>query len=141
MAPGASSGVRALPAPAPAALAAPRYHGWRFDGYGTCTAIPQGGDPGDPQTHATAYQCAARQGLLWVKLQPAGPEGQRQESAAGGIPVLAELEEPGWISGAEMFRDLPYDWATLCENLLDGQPARLPYLPPPAPGPGAHGWL
>lgn len=47
------------------------YHGWRFAGGGTCTAIPQGGDPADPRAAATPYQCTVKQG------QPAGAASWR----------------------------------------------------------------
>jgi hypothetical protein len=37
--------------------------------------MPQGGDPSHPRAAATAYQCVVRQGLVWVKLQPASKDG------------------------------------------------------------------
>lgn len=37
--------------------------------------MPQGGDPTAPRAAATAYQCAVKQGLVWVKLQPAPTDG------------------------------------------------------------------
>lgn len=56
-----------------------------------------------------------------MKLLPPGPGGQIISEDA--IPVIPELEDGTWLSGSEMWRDLPYDWATLCENLLDvGEP-------------------
>ncbi|KAK9812641.1 hypothetical protein WJX72_001174 [[Myrmecia] bisecta] len=102
------------------------YHGWEFDGAGTCTAIPQGGQVNNPRTHATAYPCAVKQGLLWVK--PSVVHGAAQhgmieaEIDTADIPIVPELEEEGgWenVSSLDSFRDLPYDYSTLLENLLD----------------------
>lgn len=132
------------------------YHGWEFEGSGSCVAIPQGGNPRNPRACAVAYQAAERQGehcahsglrmhvtqhkqfssspgaqhvtllaagLLWVRLQK--DTGSQPDTS--DIPILPEWDE-GWIESGT-FRDLPYDYSTLLENLLD---VSLP------PG-GAHG--
>ncbi|DBB17840.1 TPA: hypothetical protein ACH3X3_002860 [Trebouxia sp. C0006] len=99
------------------------YHGWCFESSGKCTAIPQGGNASNPRTWATVYQCAVKQGLIWVK--PTELHTFRSSTHASGpaqpdtsdIPILPEIEE-GWIDSAT-FRDLPYDYATLLENLFD----------------------
>ncbi|KAL3140600.1 hypothetical protein ABBQ32_005170 [Trebouxia sp. C0010 RCD-2024] len=101
------------------------YHGWCFEASGKCTAIPQGGNVNNPRTFATVYQCAVKQGLIWVK-PIEQPRAQPAASAKGSssstidtsdIPILPEIDE-GWIDSAT-FRDLPYDYATLLENLFD----------------------
>ena len=38
------------------------YHGWEFEGSGSCVAIPQGGNPRNSRACAVAYQTAERQG-------------------------------------------------------------------------------
>jgi nitrite reductase/ring-hydroxylating ferredoxin subunit len=97
------------------------YHGWQFESDGTCASMPQGGDPASPRACATAYRCAVRQGLVWVKLKPAATAADKEADA---IPVLPELGEDGrgtdgWFAFGEMWRDLPYDYATLIENVID----------------------
>lgn len=39
------------------------YHGWRFDGSGSCTAIPGGIEPGE--RHADAHAAVERDGMVW----------------------------------------------------------------------------
>jgi phenylpropionate dioxygenase-like ring-hydroxylating dioxygenase large terminal subunit len=93
------------------------YHGWQFKGCGTCTSMPQGGDPSAPRSSATAFQCAVKQDMVWVKLQPAPADGSEPDTS--GIRVIPELEEEGWFAFGDMWRDIPYDWATLIENVID----------------------
>ncbi|KAI7840725.1 hypothetical protein COHA_005541 [Chlorella ohadii] len=93
------------------------YHGWQFKGCGTCTSMPQGGDPSAPRSSATAFQCAVKQDMVWVKLQPAPADGSEPDTS--GIRIIPELEEEGWFAFGDMWRDIPYDWATLIENVID----------------------
>ncbi|EFN56079.1 hypothetical protein CHLNCDRAFT_145588 [Chlorella variabilis] len=93
------------------------YHGWQFKGCGTCTLMPQGGDPTAPRAAATAYQCAVKQGLVWVKLQPAPTDGSEPDTSS--IHTIPELDKEGWFAFGDMWRDIPYDWATLIENVVD----------------------
>lgn len=100
------------------------YHGWQFSGCGACTAIPQGGDPANPRAAVAAFQCVERQGMVWVKLQPVkqASSGNAADAAAvsmDDIPVLPELDEPDWFEGAPVFRDLPMEYSTLIENVVD----------------------
>jgi phenylpropionate dioxygenase-like ring-hydroxylating dioxygenase large terminal subunit len=46
------------------------YHGWEFDGDGTCTAVPQlAPDTAIPKTYRVpAFQCVERYGYVWVCL-------------------------------------------------------------------------
>ena len=101
------------------------YHGWRFNGEGRCTAIPQveEGQTIGQRSHCRAYATATGQGLLFVFSGDA--------DAAAGIPlplVPALQKEPnadtqspwpqGWLV-QDTFRDLPMDALTLLENVLD----------------------
>lgn len=110
------------------------YHGWRYGVDGRCTAIPQLEDPAQVPAKArvTAYRCRERYGLIWVALdEPRWP-----------IPVLPELESPGWrtvLCG-------PYSWRSEAsrqiENFTDlahfpwihpgllGDPSRVVVVPP-----------
>lgn len=96
------------------------YHGWEFSGDGTCQRIPQGspGVPAPPRACAVAFPCAVRQGLLFVRLKPAGGPGAGGPADESQIPVVEELEDPEWVT-QDTFRDVPYDWSTLMENVLD----------------------
>lgn len=107
------------------------YHGWVFGGTGACKAIPQGGKVDTPRACATAFPCAVKQGLLFVKptalpsaLLPSGtPNGALDTRLAEAVAQeeqiiqVPELDE-GWVS-QDTWRDLPYDWFTLMENVLD----------------------
>ena len=47
------------------------YHGWSFDSYGTCLAIPSSGPdaPVPPAAHLPCVEAQERYGLVWVRLQ------------------------------------------------------------------------
>jgi len=65
------------------------YHGWRYDGSGACTAIPQnkGRTDGIPtKARAEAYRCIERYGLIWVAL--AEPRY--------ALPEIPEFENGEW---------------------------------------------
>lgn len=93
------------------------YHGWQFKGCGTCTLMPQGGDPTAVRAQATAFQCAMKQGLVWVKPKPLPTDASELDTS--GIQTLPELDDPEWGGFADMWRDISYDWATLIENVVD----------------------
>lgn len=89
--------------------------GWRFASDGECKTIPQGGDPSNPRACATAYQCTVKQNLIWVRLKPVTDPMNEDE-----IAVIPEVDDPSWgVEVPPMFRDLPMDYSTLLENLLD----------------------
>lgn len=92
------------------------YHGWQFDGSGSCTVIPQGGDHTNPRSAATAYQCTLKQGLVWVKLKPFQSDDAMETD---DVPELPELDDPEWFELVPMWRDLPMDYSTLIENVVD----------------------
>ena len=80
-----------LPCPAPRSIFLPA--GWQFKGCGTCTVMPQGGDPSAPRACATAFQCAEKQGLVWVKLKAPPRDGS-------GAGYAAPLDAAVCIAGA-----------------------------------------
>jgi phenylpropionate dioxygenase-like ring-hydroxylating dioxygenase large terminal subunit len=94
------------------------YHGWAFNGDGTCDRIPQ--QSPEAAAHTSKRACvqslptAERQGLLFV--YPGNPDHAPQVK----IPITAPLEESpnGWTL-LNTFRDIPYDALTLLENVLD----------------------
>jgi len=74
------------------------YHGWRYRGDGSCSAIPQLEDPTrvPAKVRATAYRSQERYGLVWVALDdPRWP-----------LPDVPDLESPGWRT----VRTGPFAW-------------------------------
>jgi vanillate O-demethylase monooxygenase subunit len=64
------------------------YHGWRFDGAGRCTHIPQLPDPTrvPPKARVPAYPAAERLGLVWAALgEPRWP-----------LPEVPEFADARW---------------------------------------------
>ncbi|NJR50331.1 MAG: Rieske 2Fe-2S domain-containing protein [Leptolyngbyaceae cyanobacterium CSU_1_3] len=94
------------------------YHGWAFEGDGTCDRIPQ--QPSDSTAHYSKRACVAslptaeRQGLLFVY------PGQAENAPCVSVPIIEPIEETPdeWVC-LNTFRDLPYDALTLLENVLD----------------------
>ncbi|BDA41303.1 Protein TIC 55, chloroplastic [Coccomyxa sp. Obi] len=117
------------------------YHGWRFAGDGKCTDIPQSLDAkanaaacSNLRSCAVSHPTQVLQGKVWVF----GEGGPRAliDSAAVKPALIEELcpdyppREKGsgetyFVAGKHYFRDLPYSWNTLVENLVD--PAHLNY--------------
>ena len=103
------------------------YHGWQFEGKcGSCALLPQldevalaerkyenWGARYGARTHAVAE----RQGIVFVWLRAgAAPSSEP--------PVVPNFEEAGWIYEQDYARDLPYDYTTLVENVID--PSHVP---------------
>lgn len=94
------------------------YHGWAFQGDGSCDRIPQATVGTAPQdSHRACVQSlptTVQQGLLFVY------PGQPDRAANVAVPIVEPLEESPdeWIC-LNTFRDLPYDALTLLENVLD----------------------
>jgi nitrite reductase/ring-hydroxylating ferredoxin subunit len=111
------------------------YHGWRWDGHGKCTAVPQaaaGTDPASsPRACATAFPCRAAQGIIFVKpTAMAWPKTASPASADDNdddLPLVPELEQGGqraWLGEgttvvSDTWRDVPLDFSTVMSNLLD----------------------
>jgi phenylpropionate dioxygenase-like ring-hydroxylating dioxygenase large terminal subunit len=103
------------------------YHGWAFQGDGTCDRIPQQKEEGtahlSPRACARAYATATGQGMLFVY------GGETARAARVPLPLVEPMEDfetepPGWTL-FDTFRDVPYDALTLLENVLD--PSHLPF--------------
>jgi phenylpropionate dioxygenase-like ring-hydroxylating dioxygenase large terminal subunit len=103
------------------------YHGWAFTGDGTCDRIPQ--QLPDAQAETSRRACVkslptiVEQGLLFIY---AGTPARAEHTPVPLIPVPMADGKPtdGWIV-LNTCRDLPYDAATLLENVLD--PSHLPF--------------
>ncbi|KAG2436165.1 hypothetical protein HYH02_011669 [Chlamydomonas schloesseri] len=110
------------------------YHGWRFDGSGGCTTIPNFTDEaahakatGSRRACATAYPTRHLGGLLWV--WGSGGPGAEAEAAAKQPMLPPEIQEdgsgaPGVDAPGWSFRDLPYGHVYFVENVVD--PAHVP---------------
>lgn len=107
------------------------YHGWTFDASGSCTNIPQIGDPAAAATATSSrrscvatHPCQVTAGLLWV-WGDASPAAA-QESAAAEV-ALGPCHEEGWtMLGGDWFqRDVLYSYDVALENLFD--PSHIPF--------------
>jgi pheophorbide a oxygenase len=98
------------------------YHGWSFQGDGSCGAIPQAAKEGpeakarfSPRACAVSYPTRVSQGLLFV-----WPDEKGWETAAKATPPMlpAEFDDPRY-STVTIQRDLFYGYDTLMENVSD----------------------
>lgn len=98
------------------------YHGWSFDGCGSCTRIPQAASEGpearaiqSPRACATRFPTMVSQGLLFV-----WPDENGQERAnATKPPMLPDDFDKPEFSSVTIQRDLFYGYDTLMENVSD----------------------
>lgn len=98
------------------------YHGWSFDGCGSCTRIPQAASEGpearavkSPRACATRFPTLVSQGLLFVWPDENGWERAR----ATKPPMLpADFDRPEFAT-VTIQRDLFYGYDTLMENVSD----------------------
>lgn len=91
------------------------YHGWRFDGSGTCASIPQlAGGTVPPGAHISGCATAVRWDMVWVSLDPAADP----DADPRGLPLWPEAD-----AGFDVFVDRIEDWTAsalrVTENLLD----------------------
>jgi phenylpropionate dioxygenase-like ring-hydroxylating dioxygenase large terminal subunit len=99
------------------------YHGWTFTGEGACTSIPQI-EPGvgldtalkSPRSCVTAYHVREAQGMMWV--YPTSKDKAPDVAALPELPLVPEYDNPECVC-QDIFRDLPMDWGTLLENVMD----------------------
>lgn len=98
------------------------YHGWSFDGCGSCTGIPQASSEGpearairSPRACATRFPTMVSQGLLFV-----WPDENGWERAQATKPPMlpGDFENPEY-STVTIQRDLFYGYDTLMENVSD----------------------
>ncbi|XP_047969546.1 pheophorbide a oxygenase, chloroplastic [Salvia hispanica] len=98
------------------------YHGWSFDGCGSCSRIPQAASQGpearavkSPRACATRFPTMVSQGLLFV-----WPDEKGWERAQATIPpkLPDDFDKPEFAS-VTIQRDLYYGYDTLMENVSD----------------------
>lgn len=98
------------------------YHGWSFDGKGTCTKIPQASSEGpesralrSPRANVPKLPTLVSQGLLFV-----WPDENGWEKASQTKPSLLpdDFNDPKF-STVTIQRDLFYGYDTLMENVSD----------------------
>ncbi|MGF1485571.1 MAG: Rieske 2Fe-2S domain-containing protein [Prochloraceae cyanobacterium] len=100
------------------------YHGWAFSESGNCEVIPQQpeGTKAETSQRACVKSMPTRvcQGLLFVY------PGSKEYAEQTPVPIVPAIEEnrEDWVV-ANTFRDLPYDAATLLENVIDS--SHVPY--------------
>ncbi|GFP93526.1 pheophorbide a oxygenase chloroplastic [Phtheirospermum japonicum] len=98
------------------------YHGWSFDGCGSCTRIPQAASEGpearavkSPRACVTRFPTMVSQGLLFV-----WPDENGWEIAqATKPPMLPDDFNKPEFSSVTIQRDLYYGYDTLMENVSD----------------------
>lgn len=107
------------------------YHGWEFDENANCVKIPQlGSTEGakssslvkNPRSCATSFPVQVQQDLLWIFPTP------NEEMATDATPpaLIEELDDYNNVDAtAFFFRDMPYSWEILVENLCD--PSHIPF--------------
>eukprot|EP01025_Chloroclados_australasicus_P020199 TRINITY_DN2126_c0_g1_i2.p2 TRINITY_DN2126_c0_g1~~TRINITY_DN2126_c0_g1_i2.p2 ORF type:complete len:330 (+),score=24.64 TRINITY_DN2126_c0_g1_i2:185-1174(+) len=105
------------------------YHGWRFDGKGECTKIPQA-EPeieeklcGSKRACAIVYPTQEKYGLLWVWGE-SGPNAML-ESLEKDVKLPPLIEEICKDQTIWKIRDMPYSLETFVENVVD--PAHVPF--------------
>ncbi|KDP43954.1 hypothetical protein JCGZ_05421 [Jatropha curcas] len=98
------------------------YHGWSFDGCGSCTRIPQASPEGpearavkSPRACATRFPTMVSQGLLFVWPDENGWE----RAQATKPPMLPDDFDRPEFSTVTIQRDLFYGYDTLMENVSD----------------------
>ena len=100
------------------------YHGWAFTGSGACDRIPQQNPEEQAQTSRRActrsFPTQECQGLLFVYA------GEAENASRVAVPAIGPYDpsDKSWIC-MDIARDLPYDAATLLENVLDS--SHLPF--------------
>ena len=105
------------------------YHGWKFDGSGACSSVPQASSKENEEmicknakACAKSYPTREMQGVVWV-YPSAGSEPSEEPPIC---PMIAskDPQELTYIM-RPFFRDLPYDFSTLLENVAD--PSHVPF--------------
>jgi phenylpropionate dioxygenase-like ring-hydroxylating dioxygenase large terminal subunit len=86
------------------------YHGWRFDGAGTCVLVPQAPATTPPGRNAVkSYHCTERYGYVWVCL----------EEPVRDIPYLPHSDDPAFRQIFEYDQHWSTNALRVAENALD----------------------
>ncbi|XP_074292640.1 protochlorophyllide-dependent translocon component 52, chloroplastic-like [Silene latifolia] len=113
------------------------YHGWCFNGSGSCKLIPQAPLDASPvhtskKACVASYPCTVQNDILWV--WPNSDPKYRDIATKKQPPYIPELDDPNYTRSMGI-RDLPYGYEVLVENIMD--PAHVHYahygLMPPMP--------
>ncbi|KAM0927809.1 hypothetical protein ACQ4PT_002074 [Festuca glaucescens] len=103
------------------------YHGWCFDGRGSCQFIPQAPALGPP-VHKNSKACVAsypgvvQNNILWF--YPRADAEHRDVLQRKRPPFFPQIDDPSFVTSYSI-RDHFYGYDVLVENLLD--PAHLTY--------------
>ncbi|TVU14027.1 hypothetical protein EJB05_37469, partial [Eragrostis curvula] len=102
------------------------YHGWCYDGAGTCKFIPQAPALGPP-VHKNSKACVASypcvvQNKMWF--YPRTEAEYKDVLQRKRPPYIPEIDDPSYFTAFGM-RDLHYGYDILIENIID--PAHLPH--------------
>jgi len=91
------------------------YHGYTFSATGACVAAPYAPRAvGSPRAAASAVPVVEAQGIVWLAPAPGGPP-----PLLSALPLLPELELPGWVA-SDFVRDAPgVDAGALLANVAD----------------------
>ncbi|XP_062212753.1 protochlorophyllide-dependent translocon component 52, chloroplastic-like [Phragmites australis] len=103
------------------------YHGWCFDGAGSCKFIPQAPALGPPvhknsKACVASYPCVVQNNILWF--YPRAEAEYKDVLQRKRPPYIAEIDDPEFVT-VYGIRDLFYGYDVLVENLMD--PAHVPY--------------
>jgi phenylpropionate dioxygenase-like ring-hydroxylating dioxygenase large terminal subunit len=92
-----------------------RYHGWRFDGCGSCRLVPGlvEDDPDKATRRVDAYPTVEQDGLVWVR-----PTPTTAGSPPDGPPRTPHVDEPGYTTVLRS-RVVPAPLLAVLENALD----------------------
>jgi len=92
-----------------------RYHGWEFDGAGTCKAVPGlCAEPNHPARRVPSFACRDSQGWVWVYSEAdVDPDSEPYEipcaDQSGYLTIRERLEMPGPLDAvAENALDVPH---------------------------------
>jgi phenylpropionate dioxygenase-like ring-hydroxylating dioxygenase large terminal subunit len=107
------------------------YHGWQFDGQGTCHRIPSLGPDGKipARTRVDAYPVVEKYGLVFAFL------GDLPESERPPMMEIPEFDDEGWRATWLTF-DIDYNYERSIENGLD--PAHNEFVHPTHGFSGEH---
>ncbi|CAN1327402.1 Protochlorophyllide-dependent translocon component 52, chloroplastic, partial [Linum perenne] len=99
------------------------YHGWCFDGSGSCKLIPQAPVHTNKRACVAAYPTAVQHGIVWF--WPNSDPQYKSIIEKKKPPFISELDDPSFTK-VYGFRDLPYGYELLIENLAD--PVHVTYV-------------
>lgn len=99
------------------------YHGWQFDGAGTCHRVPSlGRDARIPaRTRVDAYPVVEKYGIVFAFL------GDLPEAERPPMLEIPEFDDPGWRASSMVF-EVPYNYERSIENGMD--PAHNEFVHP-----------